>query len=458
MTTNRSPRIAPRIAPRSSPRISRRTVLRGLGAAIALPWLESLACGGSTSTVRSIDQPPLRYGSFLWANGVNAEHWWARGEGPAMELSPTLAPLEACKRDLLVIDGLHVYNNTSGPHWPLFSNYLSGVQFEPSLIPQGGESIDQCLARHLGAATPVPNLVLAVEPAEHGLRGGVPAVYYSTVSWTSKNTPVPPEIYPRAVFDRLFNTAGLKRDRSVLDVVRLQARAMRRQLAGQDRHKLDEFLHSVRDLEKRIDRAAKDERLEGWRPSLAVANLPRPPAELPQDVADHMRMMLDLVVLAFQMDRTRIATLLFNRDVSHMRFGFLDGVANEELHGISHHKNQPDKLAWYQRINQFHIEQFAYFVRRLAAIEEAPGVTLLDNVILTCGSNMRNGDNHDGRDLPLIVAGRGGGSIRTGRVLDFRDRPEAAQRFCNLHLAVAQKLGVPLTQFGDSTGPMTELE
>jgi hypothetical protein len=247
------------------------------------------------------------------------------------------------------------------------------------------------------------------------------------------------------------------RDKSVLDAVLLQSKDVRRHLASRDRQKLDEFLDSVRDVEQRIDRATREDRLEGWRPSLTEPDMQRPPESLPQDVREHMRLMLDLILLAWRMDKTRVATLIFNRDVSHMQFGFLDGVPNEQLHGISHHKDNPEQLAAYQRINQFHVEQLAYLLSRMQDIDEGSGTTLLDNVMLLFGSNMFNGDSHDGRNLPLVLAGHGGGAVAGGRALDFGEKPEEQQRACNLYLALAQRMGLELTQFGDSVGPLEGL-
>jgi len=429
--------------------LNRRAFLRGAGATLALPWLPSFAWAQGGKAAENA-KAPVRYGCMLFANGVNPHEWWAKGEGEAMELSSTLQPLAAFKRDITVLRELHVFNNTSGPHWPLFSNYLSGAQFKETIIPEGGESIDQVIARHTGKETPVPSLVLGVEPAESGLRGGVPSVYYGTVSWSSKYTPIAPEVYPRAVFDRLFDTSGLLRDKSVLDAVLAQSKDTRRGLGAQDQQKLDEFMTSVRDLEQRIERATKEERLEGWRPSLAKPNMERPAAELPQNVAEHMRMMLDLILLAWRMDKTRVATLIFNRDVSHMKFGFLGGVLNEQLHGISHHKEDPKKLASYQRINQFHVEQLAYLMAKMKQVDEGHGTTLLDNVMLQFGSNMFNGDSHDGRNLPMILAGHGGGSLAGGRVIDTGSLGEEKQRASNLYLALARRMGVKLDKFGDS--------
>ena len=435
--------------------ISRRHLLRGLGATLTIPWMPSLAWAQGGKAAENAAKAPLRYGCLLFANGVNPHEWHVKGEGEAMQLSSSLQPLASLKKHITVIKDLHVFNSTSGPHWPLFSNYLSGAQFKETLIPEGGVSLDQVIARQAGRETPVPSLVLAVEPAESGLRGGVPAVYYSTVSWSSKNTPIAPEVYPRAVFDRLFDTSGLLQDRSVLDVVLAQSRDLRHNLGGHDQQKLDEYMQSVRDLEQRIERATKEERLEGWRPSLTKPDMDRPHAGTPQNVPEHMRMMLDLILLAWRMDKTRVATLIFNRDVSHMRFGFLDGVLNEQLHGISHHKEDAAKLASYARINRHHVEQLAYLMEKMSQVDEGHGSTMLDNVILQFGSNMFNGDSHDGRNLPMILAGHGGGGIKGGQVIDTAPLPEEKQRACNLYLAIAQRMGVKLDRFGDSVGAMS---
>ncbi len=438
--------------------VSRRTVLRGMGASLTLPWLESFAWHQNGNAAPPADaRPPVRWGCILFANGVNPRQWWARGEGKNMRLSPTLQPLAPFRDDILVLRDLHVFNNTSGPHWPLFTNYLNGVPVRQSLIPQGGQSVDQLIARHVRRQTPLPSLVLGVEPAEHGLRGGVPAVYYATISWTSRNTPIPPEIYPRATFDRLFDKSRLLRDRSVLDTVLAQTRDVRRNLSGADQGKMDQFLESVRELEQRLERAGSERRLEGWQPSLSKPNMQRPPEKLPQDVRDHMRMMMDLMLLAWQMDRTRVVTLILNRDVSHMQFGFLEGVGNKQLHAMSHHQNNAGNLEEYQRVNRFHVEQFAYLLRRMKDIDEGNGSTLLDNVMLLFGSNMLDGNIHDGRNLPLVLAGRGGGRLRPGRVLDFSTRSEREQRLCNLHLAMAQRMGIRINRFGDSVQPLPSL-
>ena len=462
------PTLARRAGTGENRRLSRRTVLRGVGASLTLPWLDSLAwakrkADRTAGAVDAADRPPVRFATLLFANGVDPAGWQAEhadgpGDAGGLRLRDTLEPLAPHRDRLTVLKGLHVFNDTSGPHWPLFSNLLSGARFQPSLTPRGAISIDQAIARHTGKLTPVPSLVLAVEPAESGLRGGVPSVYYGTVSWSSPSTPIAPAVYPRAVFDRLFDTSGLLRDRSVLDAVLAQSKDVRRTLGAADRQKLDEFSSSVREMELRIDRATAEKRLEGWRPTLEEPDMDRPPEERPQDVRDHMAMMLDLLTLAFRMDRTRVATLIFNRDVSHMTFGFLDGVSDKQLHGISHHGNKAARLKEYRAVNRFHVERFAGLVERMAAIDDGAGTSLLDNVMLLFGSNMADGNKHDGRDLPLILAGGGGGTLPGGRLLDLSERPEEEQRACNLYVSLAERMGVSLPNFGDSVGPLRGLD
>ena len=298
--------------------------------------------------------------------------------------------------------------------------------------------------------------MLSVEPAESGLRGGVPSIYYGTVSWSSPNTPIPPDIYPRAVFDRLFDTSGLLRDRSVLDAgVAAIESIVRKDL---NCHVIDRRWTNSPAASGNWNNGSNERHPTiAWKAGdrrFCKPDMDRPAESLPQDVRDHMKMMLDLLLLAWRMDKTRVATLIFNRDVSHMKFGFLDGVLNDQLHGISHHKEDKEKLASYQKINQFHVEQFAYLLAKMKEIDEGAGTSLLDNVILLFGSNMFNGDSHDGRNLPLVLAGHAGGRIAGGKVLDFTGKSEEQQRACNLYLSIARMLGVDINRFGDSVGPI----
>jgi hypothetical protein len=432
------------------PNISRRTMLKGLGAAIALPWLRSLAWADGGERAVTAGAPPRRWATLLFANGVKMDDWWAREEGGGrIALSRTLAPLAPHTKDLLFLNGLRLFDHVSGVHWPYFTNFLAGETVKTGAMPDVAESLDQYMARTIGAQTALPVLNLAVEPVQHGVRSGVPSVYFGTISWSSETTPVAPEIYPQQAFDRLFDTRGLQRDRSVLDGVLGQAKGVERRLDRHDKEKLDDFMTSVRSVEQRLERAAKEASDGGsWHPGMRdVASL-RPGAGLPATVREHMRLMIDIQVLAFQMDKTRVSTLLFNNDGTYdMKFNFLEGVSGNSMHVISHHNNQAKTLADYQKINQFHVELFAYYLEKMKAVDEGNG-TLLDNSMVLFGSTMMDGMKHDGTRLPLVLAGKGGGTIKPGRVLDF-ERTED-RRLCNLHLALLQRMGVKATSFGNS--------
>jgi hypothetical protein len=439
------------------PSISRRTLLKGLGAAVALPWLRSLAWAEGGERAVTAGAPPRRWATLLFANGVKVDDWWAREQGGGrIELSRTLAPLAPHTKDLLFLNGLRLFDNVSGVHWPYFTNFLAGEKVKTGSMPDVAESLDQYLARTIGAQTSLPVLNLAVEPVQHGVRSGVPSVYFGTISWSSETTPVAPEIYPQQAFDRLFDTRGLKRDRSVLDGVLDQAKGVERKLDRHDRDKLGGFMESVRSVERRLERAAQDTREGGaWHPSVNKPTLERPAAGLPSTVREHMRLMIDIQVLAFQMDKTRVSTLLFNNDGTYdMKFNFLEGVSGNSMHVISHHNGQEKALADYQKINQFHVELFAYYLEKMKAVDEGNG-SLLDNSMVLFGSTMMDGMKHDGSRLPLVLAGKGGGTITPGRVLDF-ERTED-RRLCNLHLALLQRMGVPATSFGNSHHALKEI-
>jgi hypothetical protein len=425
-------------------------MLKGLGAAVTLPWLRSLAWADGGEKAVTASAPPRRWATLLFANGVKIDDWWARDQGGGrIELSRTLAPLAPHTKDLIFLNGMRLFDNVSGVHWPYFTNFLAGEKVKTGSMPDVAESLDQYMARTIGANTAVPVLNLAVEPVQHGVRSGVPSVYFGTISWSSETTPVAPEIYPQQAFDRLFDTRGLRRDRSVLDGVLDQAKGVGRRLDRHDQEKLDGFMDSVRSVERRLERAAEDAREGGsWHAGFAKPSLVRPEAGLPATVHEHMRLMIDIQVLAFQMDKTRISTLLFNNDGTYdMKFNFLEGVSGNSMHVISHHNNVAKVLSDYQRINQFHVELFAYYLEKMKSVDEGNG-SLLDNSMVLFGSTMMDGFKHDGSRLPLVLAGRGGGTIQPGRVLDFERTEE--RRLCNLHLALLQRMGVPTTTFGNS--------
>jgi len=239
-------------------------------------------------------------------------------------------------------------------------------------------------------------------------------------------------------------------DRSILDAVRQDTQGLRPRISRHDNAKLNEYLESIRDIEKRIERASKEERIEGWRPTLAQPDMPRPANELPQDVPDHMKLMLDLMVLAFQMDKTRVATLMLNNDLSQMNFKFLEGVQGALHLDLTHNGRAADKEEMYLKTNQFHVAQFAYLTQRMKEIQEGEG-TLLDHSILMLTSSLFDGDAHSADRLPFILTGRGGGTLKPGRVLDYLDKGDENRKACSLHLSLMDRMGVRLERFGDAT-------
>ena len=439
---------------------SRRHFLRGAGVALALPWMESLPAFGAEAGKKALNKPPVRFGCMYFSNGVEPAHWWAKGEGASMELGPVLEPMLPHRTDFTFIRGL--FNQqavlSSSPHLGRMPNLLSGakVSLDPSDI-RVGTSFDQVLAQQIGGQTQLPSLVLGVEPNELRLEDGVSMIYGSCVSWATPTRPATKEIYPARAFDLLVGDgSGRKLDRSILDSVLAETRDIQPKISRSDRTKLDEYLASVRDIEKRIDRASREERIEGWRPTLAKPNMPRPKDEIPQNVPDHMKLMLDLTVLAFQMDKTRVATLMLNNDLSQMNFGFLKGVQGALHLDLTHNGKAPAAEAMYLRTNQFHLAQFAYLVQRMKEIDEG-GSTLLDNSMLMCCSNLFDGDAHSADQLPVLLAGGGGGSLRPGRNLDYLGKGDENRRACSLYLSLMDRMGVQLERFGDTDKRLADL-
>lgn len=439
--------------------MSRRHFLRGMGVALALPWLESMPLLGQVGAAVKAATPPLRLGIVFFSNGVEPAHWWARGAGATMELGPALESMLPHREDMVFINGLYnqsAFESTS-PHLGRM-NLLSGasVSLDPGEI-RVGTSMDQVLAAQIGGQTAVPSLVLGIEPNELRLEDGLSMIYGSSLSWVSPTKPATKEIYPSRAFDRLVGDGtGRRLDRSILDEVREDSAGLKRRVSRDDSVKLQEYFESIRDIEKRIDRAGREERLEGWRPTLARPNMPRPANELPQNVPDHMKLMLDLTVLAFQMDKTRIATLMLNNDLSQMNFKFLQGVQGALHLDLTHNGHAADKEAMYLRTNQFHIAQFAYLTQRMKEIREGEG-TLLDHSILMMASSLFDGDAHSANQLPILLAGRGGGSIKTGRILDYLNAGDEHRKACSLHLSLMDRMGVKLDRFGDATTRLANL-
>ena len=442
--------------------LSRRVFLRSAGGTLALPWLASLpqrsAYGKRVSDTP--DKPPRRFACVYFSNGVEPEHWWAKPSPGGMQFGPGLQPLLPYRDDLCVLEGLFNAQSVANPsaHLGRMPNLLSGawVSLDQNDL-RVGRTMDQVLAQRIGKHTALPSLVLGIEPTELRLEDGLSMLYGSCISWSSPTRPTTKEIYPSRAFDAIVGNrrqAGL--DRTILDQVLADAKSLRPQLAVRDRVKLDEYLESIRDIERRTDRAANEERLEGWRPTLAKADMPRPADEIPQNVPDHMRLILDLIVLAFRMDRTRIATCMLNNDLSQMNFGFLEGVQGSLHLDLTHNGRDPVREAMYLKTNQFHVAQFAYLLRRLKEIDEGDQ-TLLDSSLLLFCSNLFDGDKHQADRMPMVLAGGGGGSVTPGRLLDYRDRPVKDRRACSLYLSLMDRMGVALPQFGDSDRRLADL-
>ncbi|HEX5082357.1 MAG TPA: DUF1552 domain-containing protein [Blastocatellia bacterium] len=432
---------------------SRRHFLRGAGVALALPWLESLPCFAQAN------KPPLRFAHIYFSNGVEPAHWWAKGQGKDMEFGLAARPLAPIREDLIFLRGLYhqkAYVSTS-PHLGRM-NLLSGatVSLDPKEI-RVGTSFDQVLAQRIGGQTAMPSLALGIEPNELRLEDGLSMIYGSNISWVSPTKPATKEIYPSRAFDQLVGDGKDRElDRSILDAVLAEARSLRPRVGAGDRKKLDEYLESVRDIEKRINHAAKEERLEGWRPTLKQPNMPRPGETLPQNAPEHMKLMLDLIVLAFQMDKTRVVTLMLNNDLSQMNFKFIEGVRGALHLDLTHNGKAPELEAMYLKTNQFHVQQFTYLVERMKAIDEGE-TSLLDNSILMLASSLFDGDAHSANQLPIVLAGKAGGALRTGRILDYLDKGDDNRRACSLYLSLSDLMGAPLDRFGDSDKRLAEL-
>lgn len=439
--------------------------LRGAGVSLALPWLGSLPVraeetGKRTTADSVLDGPPVRFGCLFFSNGVEPAHWWAKKSGARLDLGPCLAPLSKKSQDIIFLKGLFNEKAAShpSPHMGRMANLLSGgwVSEEQSEI-RVAKSMDQVLAEQIGSATDLPSLVLGVEPTELRLEDGLSMIYGSCISWASDTKPATKEIYPSRVYDLLVGGKGDRTvDRSILDAVVTDARRLRTRVSHADREKLDGYLDSIRDIEQRIDRARKTQTLEGWRPSSDRPAFARPDEPLPQNVAEHMRLMLDLIVLAFQMDKTRIATCMLNNDLSQMNFGFLEGVQGSLHLDLTHNGRDPKLEAMYLRTNQFHLRQFAYLIDRMKEIDEG-GSTLLDNSLLMLCSNLYDGDRHQADEMPVLLAGQAGGSLRTGRIVDLSDQPVDERRACNLYLSIMDRMGLTLPAFGDSTQRLSQL-
>jgi hypothetical protein len=424
-------------------------MLRGLGVSMALPWMESLRVWGQEAGTTAVTgQAPTRFAVLFSGNGFHKDHWWARGAGQQMELGQVLQPLQAHREKLLYIRGLYNEEALKGNiHSSQTGNLLSGAPLEAGGGIRSGTSIDQLLAQTCGQTTKVPSLVLGCEKANPSVHKNYSMLYSSHISWSSPTTPTPLEVFPALAFDRLFRDDATKADKSVLDAVLEDAGDLRRSISRRDQQKLDEYLNSVREVEQRIARAGSRGELQGWKPTLEKPDKARPADGIPQDIAEHMRLMCEILVLAFQTDTTRICTLKLNNDHSSLRFPNL-GV-DYMIHHLLSHQESDDWL----KVNRFFIEQLAWIADKLDAVQEGDRTALDNSVIMYCSSMLTG--SHDATKLPVILLGRAGGKLETGRTLDYLDKPN--RRMCSLYLSLLDKFGVQQSAFGDSTERLAEI-
>ncbi len=439
-------------------RFSRRGFLRGLGVTMALPWLESRnVWGDEPSRNKPASEAPVRLAVLFSGNGFHSKEWWAKGEGRNMELGKVLEPIGDLKEKMLFVRGLYHEEARKGNiHSSQTGNMLSGSPIASGGDIRSGTSMDQLLAQTYGRSTKVPSLVLGCERANPSVHKNYSMLYSSHISWSTPTTPTPLEIYPSLAFDRLFKNEVARGDKSVLDAVLNDAEDLRRKISRDDQRKLDEYLESVRDVEKRIEQAGKRGELQGWRPTLEKPDMQRPADGIPQDIAEHMRLMCDILVLGFQTDTTRITTLKLNNDHSALRFPNLASVQQpgSGIDYMIHHLLSHSDAADWLKVNQFFMEQTAYLARKLDSIQEGPR-TLLDNTMLLHCSSMMAGAKHDNDQLPVVLLGGAGGRIKGGRVLDYKDKPE--RQLCRLFLSMMDKMDVRPKAFGDASRMLEEV-
>ncbi|MEE2736648.1 MAG: DUF1552 domain-containing protein [Planctomycetota bacterium] len=430
-------------------RLSRRSMLRGLGVSMALPWMESMQVWGDVSSPVGVSsEAPTRMAILFSGCGYHRHQWWAEGQGPEMELGKVLQPLNDFKERMIFIRGLYNAEALKGNiHSSQTGNLLSGAPLASGGQIQSGTSVDQVIAQQIGHRTKLPSLVLGCEKANPSVHKDYSMLYSSHISWSSPTTPTPLEVYPALAFDQLFKDSRQKSDQSVLDAVLSDARDIRRSISRLDQQKLDEYLNSVREIEQRIERAGKRGELQGWRPTLTEPNIPRPSDGYPQDIVEHMRLMSDILVLAFQTDTTRICTLKLNNDHGTLRFPHL-GV-DYMIHHLLSHSDTEDWL----KVNQFFLEQMAYIAGRLDSIQEGER-TALDNSMLMLCSSMMSG-HHDATQLPVVMIGGGGGQLNGGQNLNYLEHEN--RQMCRLYLSMMAKMGVHLDRFGDATEALPEV-
>ena len=449
--------------------LSRRHFLRGLGVCVALPAFESLVLARPLSAARkarelaaTVTGAPLRSVFVYFPNGAIPKAWWPTGAGADFQVKKSLQPLEAFKSSIQVLGGLNHRTadggrDGAGDHARGNGTFLTGVRLKKSATDiRAGVSIDQLIARRIGHLTRFPSLELATDAIHKSgaCDSGYACAYQYNLSWSSPSTPMTPETNPRLVFERLFGSgspgerhANLERrrheQRSVLDFVVAEARSMHRRLQSGDKDKLDQYLTGVRELESRIE---KVERLgEAADPAIDT------PVGIPADYAEYIQLMYDTLVLAFQTDSTRVATLMLAHDGSNRSFDHIGIV--EGHHDLTHHRNRSEWIDKVADIDRWYVSQFAKFLDKLEKIKDVDGKSLLHNSMIVYGSGNADGNRHTHDNLPLVLAGGGGGTLSPGRYVQHGSKPTT-----NLFLSMADRLGIEgLGRFGDSTGPLANI-
>jgi len=434
----------------SSKSLPRRTLLRGLGATLALPFLDAMVPAFSLRG-RAAARPVHRFQTFYVPNGMAMEHWLPKGEGEAFALSPILEPLQPYRQQLLVLSGIKANWNYihAGASGSFLTGTTRGGRNEIEIVAD--VSIDQLLARHFAAETQVPSLELSMDaPANAGAcTGNLSCVYTHTLSWRSPTQPLPMEWNPRAVFERLFGDSGstdwkarearLRQRKSILDSVAEKLASIKSDLGAGDRTKVDEYIEAVRDVERRIQKAEEQ------------SDVALPAVEQPQGAPpvfeDHLALMLDLQLLALQSDLTRVMTFMIGKEQSARPYPQI-GVP-EAHHPLSHHNDIPELIAHMSKINRYHVELFSKYLAKLRATPDGDG-TLLDHVTILYGSGISNSTRHSGDNLPLLVVGGGSGTLKGGRHLAYSNQPTMA----NLLVTLMDKMGTPVEKIGGSTGKL----
>src|SRR4051812_20867247 len=426
-------------------KIDRRTVLRGMGVTMCLPWMDSLSALAATPSAF-----PKRVGVLFMGCGVNEDHWSAEGSGADMKLGLSLSPLEPLKEKINVVTGLFNKNATGqGIHPAQTGQLLTGAPITKGAVIHSGISVDQMIANRIGQDTLQPSIVLACEQPMTGYHEtNFSLAYSSHISWQNADSPVPNEVYPALAFDTLFENRGSQRNLSILDRVRDAAQTLSRQISSTDRQKLDEYMTSVREVETRVDSMRKNQEKADDLAKLKnqpVLSMPRPANGLPEDFREHTKLMCDIIALAFQTDKTRVASLLLARDLSALYYPFLD--AAPAGHHLASHDNASDG---YERITRFHVSQYAYLASKLDEMPEGDG-TVLDNSCLMFLSSLWIGRSHNNSRLPVVLAGGLGGTLQTGRSLDYVNAGDENRKMCSLYLGIMDRMGIKLDAFGDAT-------